>query len=401
MKKKKFFFRKIFLCCFIFFILEIPDAAGFFWDWHTVKTDKFTVYYEKDYENRAIELLSRLEFYSEIPERICGNTAENVPVVLESAGQYVNGFANPLSGKIAVLDYEPRAMDWLSYVGVHEYTHILQMSKASGVPEFLKIFTPLASPNFSAVPYWIVEGFAVYAESQMSTREGRLNDGSFREIINAYLCEEERISLMDATYSPLGVPGGAGIYIFGGSFIEYLSNRFGEEANALFLEKHGSSVLSYLTPFVPALGIDLTFKEVYGKTVSELWNLWQEDSARKTGPVQDKGEALTSDGWHKSGLFMDNRDLYYIRRHAEKTGPFESRSYSKIIRLNVDSGKKRVVHESNYGYSMPPKVRDDKMFFGQYETRGGYANKYFMGYGDYTILFEKDMKTGRERKIYD
>ncbi|MFP4466984.1 MAG: hypothetical protein ACLFP1_08035 [Candidatus Goldiibacteriota bacterium] len=398
---KKPVLKGMLLYWLVFLFFGIPGAAAAFWEWRSIKTEKFTVYYKKEYENRAIELLSRLEFYAGTAEKICGNTAGNIPVVLESAGRQSNGLADPLSRKISVFNYEPRAMDWLSYVGIHEYTHILQMSKAGGLPGLLTVFSPLASPNFSAVPYWIVEGFAVYAESRISPFEGRLNDGSFTEIINAYAREGREISLMDATYSPAGVPGGRGIYIFGGSFIQYLSEKFGEDKNKLFLEKHGSSVLSYLTPLIPAPGIDLTFNEVYGHPPENLWKQWQKDYADKVKSAETKGTALTRDGWYKSGLFFSRGCLYYIKRHTEKTGPFETRGYSEIVKLDADSGEKKTVHRSSGGYSLPPKARDNRIFFGESEIRGGYANKYFLGYGFYTVLSEKNTETGRERKIYE
>jgi hypothetical protein len=136
--------------------------------WDALKTDQFTVFYEPVYKDKAMRILSAMEYYKYIPEGIVGNKCENLPIVLDDYGQYVNGFANPVYYNMHLINYETEDADWMSFVAVHEYTHMVHMTKTGGFPGVLSfIFGNAASPMLFA-PSWTWEAITVYDESKIS-----------------------------------------------------------------------------------------------------------------------------------------------------------------------------------------------------------------------------------------
>ena len=118
-----------------------------------------------------------------------------MPIVINDTGVLTNGYANSALNWIQLFWYPPEAgmigtiEDWNSLVAVHEYTHILQMTNASGVHSLLtSIFGDIMSPN-NFVPLWMIEGLAVYSESRLWNYQGRLNDGAYDAYIGARVAD--------------------------------------------------------------------------------------------------------------------------------------------------------------------------------------------------------------------
>src|SRR5439155_13804122 len=77
--------------------------------------------------------------------------------------------------------------EWLELVLTHELTHIVHLDKAHGGPySARRIFGRLAFlfPN-ALQPRWIVEGLAVYAESDAANGYGRLGQSQFEGMMRA------------------------------------------------------------------------------------------------------------------------------------------------------------------------------------------------------------------------
>lgn len=165
----------------VFFCPAFSSAAR----WKTLKTESFTVFYKPGDEVRANRLLAAMEQARPSVERLTGNHVRHYPVVLQDMGQLVNSFTDPLNGVIQIFPCPPTSRDqlsdddWFLMVGTHEYVHALQLSKNGGLSSLLKwVLGTSANPNLLN-PDWSIEGLAVYGESQMGTRVGRLNDGFF------------------------------------------------------------------------------------------------------------------------------------------------------------------------------------------------------------------------------
>ncbi len=123
-------------------LLLLNSLPAFAIDWHTLKTDHFTVFYPAGYEGQAFQLLETVEYYRPKVEALTGGAAENFPLVIEDVGVSANGFMNPWEPTIHVyrgMPGAPQSMEnWWANVGVHEYTHALQLTNTSGTPALWK-----------------------------------------------------------------------------------------------------------------------------------------------------------------------------------------------------------------------------------------------------------------------
>jgi hypothetical protein len=202
----------------IIFILSFAFtfASSFAFGWKTLKTDRFTVFYQPEYENQAWDYLKALEHYRPKVEKLTGNSIHHLPVVIEDVGTSAYGQERPFYYRIELGTYPPNrpedmAENWPSHVGVHEHTHMLHMTKTGGLLRLLKIpFGNMFQPNLYSL-LWTIDGITVYSESQISEYQGRLNDGYFDAYIGARITDKRFPSILEAAYLPLEYP-------YGGSF---------------------------------------------------------------------------------------------------------------------------------------------------------------------------------------
>jgi len=387
----------IFILGFLSFAVLSALTHAYAWD--ALKTDQFTVFYEPLYRDKAVRILSALEYYKHIPERIVGNRCGSLPIVLDDYGQYMNGFANPVYYNIHLINYETADADWLSYVAVHEYTHMAHMTMAGGLPGvFTFLFGNLAGPMLFA-PQWTFEAITVYNESGLSAYMGRLNDGAFETYMSICSAAGEFPSLMKATYLPVEFPYGTGMYLFGGEFWNFLAQTYGEEKFREFYKSYSSSIGSYLSPVFPWIGIDRTFDEVFGSTTTDLWGKWKEAEKEKAKGYAQEGERVTFHGDNAGWPAVRGGTLYYARNTVEKTGPFEARAYNEIVALDIKSGASRVISSGNSDYAHPFRFAGNRLYYAVREIRPGYANKSNLSYGYYTVINELNLETGEDNTV--
>jgi len=388
---------------FILTAIILFSSCLFAWaDWKTIKNKDFTIFYKEGYENSAYQILNVLEQFKDIPEKITGNRIYNVPFVLEDVGQLSNGLTDPVYYNIHLLNYaEPDIENWWQLVAVHEYTHMLHLTDTSGAPAVLTtLFGRELGPNIYA-PVWMTEGIAVYDESSTSKYQGRLNDGMFDACLAAEAQEKNQASILKATYGPLEFPGGDGVYEYGSGFLKYLSVTYGEDKFPKFFKLYGSSLLSYASVVCPFLGIDSTFRQIYGKTTPELWDDWQAFEADRYRDFACEGDRLTHYGWNIYGLAFSNGKLYYERYYPVKTGPFSYFSFNEIVERDTGTGREKTIYMTTSTLNPGLKVRGNKLYFTQLELEGsGYANTSYLTYAVYSMLCEIDLDTMQEREVF-
>lgn len=407
-QKKNVFSRKMIIITAVFVVLSMLFPAGVFgWsDWRTLKTEHFTVFYKPGYESQAWEALRALEYYRPGVEKLTGNQAFHLPVVIEDAGTMPNGMANPLFFNIHLFTYPPPGIsalgsveNWWTDVGVHEYIHMLHLTKTAGIPKLLTTLLGTPSPNIFS-PGWIAEGITVYGESQISKFQGRLNDGFFDAYLGASVKDNRLPSLPKATYSPMEFPGGSGIYLYGGEFFNYLSKTYGEEKFAQFFKTCGSSILSYFSPILPSIGLDRAAKKVYGKSFPALWREWHKYETERFKDFAMEGERLTSYGWYMEDLRISEGRLYYKRSYPVKTGAFRNFWFSEIMERDLTNGKERAIIPVTSFFTMPMRIHNGRLYYAVAETKFGYANALLSTSGYYSIIHEKDLPTGENRVVF-
>ena len=210
--------------------------------------------------------------------------------------------------------------DWLDYLLVHEYTHILTIDRVDGFYQVLRyIFGRLFFIN-SSHPPWIIEGIAVQQES--SQGKGR-NNSTYVDMMMRldFLSGNER-SLNDISFYLYRDWILGSHYIYGGRFIQYLEQRYGDNSFTTIFREQARRVW----PFQ----VDRNIQEVYGEGLSQLWSRWVAD--RKEHYRKERSrileEPLTtykliSDSGFSSGhsrFDPDGEKIYFIRS-SDQTKP--------------------------------------------------------------------------------
>lgn len=368
-------------------------------NWQALKTQYFTVFYPSGMEEVARDVLQILEFYRPEVEKLTGNRRYNLSVVIDDTGITPNGLANPYLDYVHLFWYPPKAgmlgtvEDWNALVAIHEYTHILQMTNVGKGPKILcSIFGNILSPN-AWVPGWVLEGTTVYSESRLFNYQGRLNDGKFDAYIGARVAENRFPTILEATFFPHEFQL-EGIYTYGGLFLNYLAQTYGEEKLTEFFTVQGSSLKS----------LDANTEEVFGKTFPQLWEEWKAYESERFKDFAIDGERVTANGWNVSNPVVafgeqGERLLYYIREIQTKAGPDQTYYQTEIVGLNLDTQEEKVVVATTSSFCLPIKVRGSKLYYGVFESKSGYDNALNLGYGYYAELREKDLRSGKDRLV--
>jgi len=386
-------------------IIFISSAFGWM-DWKTIKTDDFIVFYKPGYENEALEVLNILEYYRKDISSLTGNRILHVPIVIEDIGQVTNGYTDPVFYNIHIYTYPPGGGElgflenWWREVAGHEYTHMTHLTNAKGVPGLLSsLFGNEFAPNLF-LPLWMMEGIAVYSESARSLYEGRLNDGSFDAILGAKVSEDTLPSISDVTYTPPEYPFGTIPYLYGSEFTNYLAEKYGKDKLPRFYTSYGSSILSYLSPVLPFIGMDRTAKTVFGKTFPELFDEWRAYEKEKYRGWKIDGKMVTHNGWNITSPMIRGEKLYYIRNHSVNTSVFNTFNFNEIVEKDLETGRERVVTSTTSHLTRLYISNDDKLYYTVWEEKKGYANATSLGFGIYSLLCEKDLKTGKDKTLF-
>jgi hypothetical protein len=374
-------------------------------NWKTLKTHDFTVIYKDDYEWEALHTLQNLEYYKDSVQKIVGGMERMLPVVIEDVGALSNGFADPIFNNVHIFTHPPgftyrmEGMEsWYRTVAVHEYAHILHLSKTRGLSRLLSsIFGPVFAPNLIS-PGWMIEGITVYSESRQSAYEGRLNDGFFDTFIGARASDGAMPSITDATNTPHDFPFGT-YYLYGGEIYAFLAQRYGEEKFAEFHRRYGGYFWAPLSAVFPFSGLDIAARHTYGKSFSELFREWQEYENDRYADWQPTGTRVTDQGWYVYSLLEAGGKIYYVRYEPEKVDGFVQRSMIHIMEFDPSNSNERTLAALNGTISTPLRYARGNLYYTTREFARGYANVYYGGFGLVSNLHEKNLVTGSDRVL--
>ncbi|MCE5299825.1 MAG: hypothetical protein LLG37_02995 [Spirochaetia bacterium] len=380
-------------------LLFLPVFLSAYIGYPCLKNGDFIVFYPPGYEERAFKLLENLKSIKAPAEDIMGNSLESLPVVLESAGQYSQALANAPYYKMAVFNYEFGEQDMFKNFSMHEYTHMLHMTKSGAIPGFLHfLIGGIACPNLVS-PGWVMEGITVNNESTLSPYGGRLNDGEFDAYLGAMLSDGKKPDIAKATYPPSEAPFGYAPYLYGGEFFGFLAKKYGTDKFKKFFESYGNSLFSYLSAVMPLIGIDGTFEEVYGKSTQELWNEWVASLSETHGGFKMDGVRVTRSGYYtRQPVFYNNR-LYYVKQYSEKAGIFDERAVRQIVEYDPANRTERVIADRTSDILYRPAFLGNDIFYAVQDYGPLYPNKFVDGYGFVSVIFRHDLETGYEREI--
>ncbi len=255
-------------------------------DWRQADTDHFVITYPERLSGPVVEraAASAERAWDLLSRRFVVGPDDRVQLLLTDHADVANGFATPFPfNRITIFVSPPldgsnisHFDDWLELVITHELVHTFHLELKGTLGTVLRgIFgrLPGAWPVFpsASTPTWFVEGLATYYESQL-TGAGRVR-GTWHDMVLRTAALEGVLGPVDqVSGSTPRWPHGNRPYVFGSSFLQHVSERYGEEAVAGFAQ----ALAGQWIPF----RLNAAAYDAFQGSVKHDWDAWRERITR-------------------------------------------------------------------------------------------------------------------------
>ncbi len=358
--------KKLKLLLFILLLLFAkPLFAGYdpSLDWQELSTNHFIIYYPERLEFLAEKSALTLEkLYLDLGPLMRHYPESKVVLLITDHTDSANGSAQTSPMPIIVYYVTPATdiselmdmADRTESLLTHEYMHILQLDTVHGLPKaFNTIFGPWWSPN-SIQPQWLVEGYAVYAESLNGT-PGRLNSPLMTGYLRALAAAGELPKLDQITNAAAKWPYGTIPYLLGGHMINLFGELSGNRWPAAYSHLYGTSIIPYFIHTKSFQAGRLKVNDIYHLLMSELNNAAQQKEEAISARALSKSQELTANGHNKSPLVQKGEYIYFV------SGNGNDDSYIYKFNLNTQRVHKVARAQSNSQLAISPA--DERLFF--------------------------------------
>ncbi len=376
-------------------------------DWKYINKDRFTIYYPQgQYLYAKYALNNLLEYADKIDDITGNNRRQKVNIVLEDTGEYHNGLANPVENKLKLFINSPStngsftSQEWLNMLVIHEYTHHSHLTSSGKTPLLLsRIFGNIFSPNLYS-PMWMVEGITVRNESYFSPYLGRLNSSYYTEILNAQLREGKFQNHISANYPLEDFPLG-NYYVYGGGFVKWLSDVYGEEQLTRFYNNYGSNLRNVIwSSLFPKYTLDRSAKKIFNKSFPSLFDQWKNYLEMSANFNKEYKSNYLEYDWDNTVLVNNltkdkDNNLYF----------FESKKYfnhyrSNIVKYNTINKESENIYASNSMLTTNMEVCEDNIYFTEDELQFTGNNLANYGYSGTSVLKKMNLNTHKTKIIF-
>ncbi|HDQ99035.1 MAG TPA: hypothetical protein ENN51_01930 [candidate division WOR-3 bacterium] len=370
-------------------------------NWYTFETANFAVHFSSPNRHRPEAADSALghrvallceEAHAVLVPFARWTPRERTDVVVADFFDYANGWAAPVPrNTITIIPTLPAGNrvafdDWLYTLIVHEYAHVLQLDMIRGVPAFLRRVFGRAIVTGPLAPFWLIEGWAMKAESAFTGR-GRVGSAEEDMMLRA-AADTNRLLPVDraAHYGLERWPGGSAPYLYGGAFYRWVEKHSLSSSDTIWPTYHRSRAGAL--PF----SVETHARRVFGRRFPALWRDWHADLRRHADSVGRELEAggltrprpVTTEGWYAAAPLWSRsgRKIYYLSRDGTE--------YPAIKAVSPATGATRVLHRGLVGgqLSLTP---DNRLLFAE---RNVVRNYY-----EYSDLWALDLATGRPARL--
>lgn len=371
--------------------------------YRTIFTEHFAVNYPEDLEEVAQKTANICEeVHSILSPKFQWNPWGRTQVLLSDASDIANGMASVLPYNWMYIRVAAPEIDsslstfdeWLRLLIMHEYVHILHLDKVKGFWQFSKyIIGKTASPN-GVIPGWFKEGIAIYEET-IQTRSGR-NRASYVDMIIRTAVLQNKFPTIDVA---AGVqwewPGGNTRYIYGGEFLQYLADTYGEDKLYKFIDFVSGS------PFL--FNINRPARWAFSDPQFETYKVHNRYAKRKKpGAPRSKSYYTLWKEWEAKLVEKYTAEAEQIK--SEGVTPFEQvlKSRQTVTSATISPDGQKIVYSTASPYGPPKLMMAD--IDGKNEERikkNVYATQISFSPDGSFIIYSKAGRYKRYKYIYD
>lgn len=352
-------------------------------DWQTLVSENFRFHFKPEHLEAAQQAAAIAEAtHEQLSARLEWHPSAPTEVILIDEFDLPTGMASPLPYNWMLLNLSPSEpggflpifdrAQWLETLIRHEYTHVLHLDMARGRPYGLRRWFgrhPLLFPNLYQ-PLWVIEGLATHLETNMQQGVGRGQTTEFAMIMRAEVDAGIR-SLGRASIPNQNWPADTVPYVYGVHFIQFIEDRFGEQALTQFIHQFSSQLI----PFA----LNRAANEVFNHDIQTLWSefeQWLDDryrhhiaNIRNEGIIE--GERLTAPGEAErfqpgslDGTF--DGTVYFVRYSGHQRPELVKRMSNGQVRslAQLNPGARFSVHPAAGVVVAQPEVcRERRIYF--------------------------------------
>jgi WD40 repeat protein len=335
--------------------------------WRTLETEHALIYYPQTHA----ELAEKIAIKAEQIHALTSSVMKHIPdvkthIVLNDCFDLTFGatsylfynaiYISPVQPALGLGHYE----DYLDFVLLHEYCHVMDADMIGGVPELVRMCVGrLYSPNMFS-PDWMVEGLATYLETEL-TRGGRGIDPYSDMVLRMAFLENHLPHLDQNNLFWDQWPGGTTAYLNGESLYRHMAKNNVEK---VVLFRHDNSCKLWPFSFGGGLGyywdnsIPVTYEQwkitAHKKYTAQKWEI----TSQPITPFKrltHMGTNLWGIEWTQDGKGI----LFFDRTYDE---------HAFLYRVDVERRTVRKLNRTNA--SLPQLTMDKngkKLYFSQLE----------------------------------
>lgn len=210
------------------------------------------------------------------------------------------------------------------------------------------------------VPPFYKEGFATYSETVNESGFGR-GDSSYTRMYTRTASIEDNFITLDRASNDLKVwPLGQASRLFGVSFVNYLSDEYGEKKLTDFNMASGG---------YPVFTWGLAFKKVYGERIGKIWHDWEQVEQNNQRAAADKIKEEKETRFEPVGKMKG----YVYSVSFSRSGSQIAYSINPVDRLgglyiyDIEKGTERCIKKGLYAKNIQFSGDDKKIYYTRYE----------------------------------
>ncbi len=320
--------RIILVLCFICHSMDVfpqfyltgQDPAGL--AWKEINTEGYRIVFPSEITDDAIRLANLLVHTRDCHRYDLFHRPGKIPVLMHNHSVRSNGFVAWAPKRMELVTTPPPDAypdPWLNQLALHEYRHAVQVDKLDqGITGVMKWI--LGEQALGAVaglmPFWYLEGDAVYAETRFS-HSGRGRLPSFRMRIREILAEKEPFYSYEKAYYGSYRDFVPDYYQYGYQMVRYVRTHYGDSIWPGVIDYTARKpFLLYPFNFGLRKETGLSKRDLYRKTMKEMQERIRDSCRQDINPqnrlMHETPPVYTN---YRFPSYLDNGTVF-----AEKSG---------------------------------------------------------------------------------